>query len=98
MPKKTFEERVDEILEQKDGRSISGSFEDGFVVTNKKNEKHKVQMIDEFSGFCDCMDFVIRGRGMEGYQCKHIAASSRLVQKQMNEAIALEEFQSVHYP
>jgi hypothetical protein len=93
-PKLTFEDRVNQILNGENGRSISGSLEEGFVVTNEKGEQHEVQMQDDFIGTCDCMNFRIEGRSMEGFHCKHIEATCRFMEK----AVAQEEFQSVHYP
>jgi hypothetical protein len=81
--KLTFEDRVMQILNGENGRSISGSLENGFVAVNAKNEKHEIQMFDEFNGVCDCANFRFEGRGDEGFQCKHKAAASSLIQKQM---------------
>ena len=64
---------------------VEGDIENDFTVINGKGGKHTVRLHDEFTGECDCMDFIIRGRGMQGYSCKHVLAAFLLHEKQISE-------------
>jgi predicted nucleic acid-binding Zn finger protein len=96
-PKLSREEKAQLIIDGVKGRRVEGSMSEGFVTINSKGGRHSVVLIDEDHATCDCMDYAIRGRGYEGYECKHIMASKDLHQRQMSPSLASEEIDRTAY-